>query len=227
LFPFLHYFPYPVGAGDDDQTTGASVPQETAPFRVVSDTTTPQMQSLSNSLGSLTKLVADNANTATPIPATNVEDEKALRTIIKEKATPSQAVLDAIKKQNEANERIADPYEISVLHKIEEKMNKLRTAAQQGQTATATATTTATPNTEMLQTLIKNVRLLRKQAEREVPSQEEMLPQYKEEKRLRNLENNYSQLNDVMEDRNLQGDEFNRLAAKYRNNIYNNVHMRR
>lgn len=143
-------------ACEGEESTGAGTESNTisqAPFRVVDDGTGSDLASTAQSIQKLTQSL--KAAKRDPLPASNAQDESFIENLLKTKETPTVKIPQ--------QRRAADPYEISILSKIQDKMNVIRDAA--ARLATAQQQQPEPAKISLLRNLVASVKQMRKAAE--------------------------------------------------------------
>lgn len=207
--------------GTSADTTGNAFSQ--APFRVVDDGTSDDLASLKADLSKLTASIIDKAKNPVVLSASNKADESVIEELRKSDAKADQEVVDKITKQQAANLKIADPYEIAILHKIGEKVRVIQDAVKRQAIGEKQV---LPPETLMLKNIVASVRSMRKRAEEQYQNAPRRVFA-KDERRLRKMEKLLKKMTELMNDRSLSPKQFNQLSAIYRdklNNLRREIH---
>jgi len=186
-----------------------------APFRVVDDDATIDLNDMKKHVSALVSDLQKRAKNPTVLSATNKKDEDDLKAIMKGKVEAEESVLKKIQEQEQAAATVADPYEISILHKIGEKVRVIQDAVTR---QAAGITQQLPPETIVLKNLVSSVKAMRKQAEEQYQN-EPMRVFAKDEKRLRKMEKLLKKMTELMNDRSLSPKQFNQLSAVYRDKL--------
>lgn len=145
-------------ACEGEESTGAGTESNTisqAPFRVVDDGTGSDLASTAQSIQKLTQSLKTAKRD--PLPASNAQDESFIENLLKTKETPTVKIPQ--------QRRAADPYEISILSKIQDKMNVIRDAAARLATAQQQQQQPEPAKISLLRNLVASVKQMRKAAE--------------------------------------------------------------
>lgn len=181
-----------------------------APFRIVDDGTENDLSITSQAIANLTNSLKTARNTT--ISASNSADEEFIKSLTaKEEKEETIAPVQR---------RAADPYEISILSKIQDKMNVIRDAAMRMKTAQQQQPEPA--NIAMLRNLVENVKQMRKAAEQRNAASHNFEQEHDMDK-LRKEERIFEKMRDLAENRYVPDKSLQSEMGTYRQVLRNTI----